>query len=167
MPKHTMTAEEARQLFSYNPETGDLAWRISLNNRAPSGYVVGSNTNSGYLQTQVRGERYLAHRIAWLMTYGEWPKEHIDHINGDFRDNRLCNLRLATNAENRRNTKLNRRNKTGFKGVSFDKTRNKWTAHISVCRQQKNLGRFNTPEEAYVAYCKAAAELHGEFANFG
>ena len=167
MPKHTMTAEEARQLFSYNPETGDLVWRVSLNSRAPIGYIVGTQTKYGYIQVQVRGKSYLAHRVAWLITYGEWPVEHLDHINGNVQDNRLSNLRQATNAQNRYNMKLNIRNKIGLKGVSFAKGRNKWAAHISANGRSRTLGYFATPEEAHAAYCAAAKELHGEFANFG
>ncbi len=167
MPKELITAEEARQLFSYNPETGDLVWRVSLNSRAPIGYIVGTQTKYGYIQVQVRGKSYLAHRVAWLITYGEWPVEHLDHINGNVQDNRLSNLRQATNAQNRYNTKLNIRNKIGLKGVSFAKDRNKWAAHISANGRSRTLGYFATPEEAHAAYCKAAKELHGEFANFG
>lgn len=89
----------------------------------------------------------------------------VDHINGDKLDNRRCNLRLATTAENIRNSARSVRNTSGFKGVSFDRSRGKWFASICANRKLKNLGRYATAEEAARVYDRAARELHGEFAK--
>lgn len=167
MSTEPITAEEARQLFHYNPETGDLTWKVSLNPRAPVGHVVRAPDNNGYYRVKVRGKLYKAHRVIWLRTYGWWPKEHIDHINGDRADNRLCNLREATNAENLRNCAAYANNTSGYKGVTWDKRANKWKGQIMVGGKSRHLGYFASPEEAHAAYCKAAEELFGEFANFG
>lgn len=91
----------------------------------------------------------------------------IDHINQDKLDNRRCNLRAATRKQNARNMKRNCRNTSGFKGVTWDKSRNKWLAQIKTDTNTKHLGRYDCPIEAYKAYCKAAKKYHGEFANFG
>jgi hypothetical protein len=91
--------------------------------------------------------------------------EYVDHINGDGLDNRRSNLRLATKAQNQRNQRLRRDNKSGFKGVCWDNRAKKWRALIRFNGKQKTLGYFDTPEEAYEAYCAAAIELHGEFAR--
>ena len=106
----------------------------------------------------------LAHRVAWVMTHGEWPKEMIDHINGDRSDNRLCNLRQATRSQNLINSKLSSRNSSGFRGVSWCSAKQKWDARIYSATKLRLLGRFKTKEEAIAAYAAAAAELHGDFA---
>lgn len=92
-----------------------------------------------------------------------WPL--VDHINGDGLDNRRGNLRPATDAGNRRNARLRTDNTSGFKGVYWYKSREKWRAKIYVDGQGKCLGYHATPEEAARAYDAAARELHGEFAR--
>lgn len=167
MPKHPISAEEARQLLSYNPETGTFTWRVGRRGTARVGSVAGRPNGRGYFRIRIYGRRYCAHRLAWLLTHEVWPENQIDHINGRRDDNRLCNLRLATRSENTRNAKRRSDNTSGFKGVGFHKAQGKWRARIKIDGRRKDLGRFDTPEEAHAAYCKAAAELHGEFANFG
>lgn len=88
----------------------------------------------------------------------------VDHINGDGLDNRRSNLRVATNAENGRNRRISVANKSGFKGVDFN--RGRWRATIRDGSRPVFLGRFKTPEEAHDAYCKAAVKLHGDFSRF-
>lgn len=91
------------------------------------------------------------------------PSLEVDHIDGDGLNNRRKNLREATSSQNKHNTGLRKNNSSGYKGVTWDKKNSKWQAQITLCRKVKKLGRFATPEEAYEAYCKASAELHGEF----
>lgn len=88
----------------------------------------------------------------------------VDHINGNRLDNRKSNLRAATNAQNNQNKRSPRNNRSGYKGVSWCKERNKWAAQIQVNGRQKNLGRFDNVEDAIRAYDEAARKLHGEFA---
>jgi hypothetical protein len=102
-----------------------------------------------------------------IMGLGHDDGHIVDHINGDGLDNRRCNLRICTIAENIRNrTRLNKNNTSGMRGVHWDKRKEKWCAEIKVNRKKKFLGRFSTREEAHAAYCKAADEFHGEFANY-
>jgi hypothetical protein len=97
------------------------------------------------------------------MVYGEDPGEkRIDHINGKKWDNRIENLRLATCAENNRNQKRRRNNRSGYKGVYYGGRA--WKARIVFDGKTIQLGRYKTRQEAHAAYCKAATELHGEFA---
>ncbi len=92
--------------------------------------------------------------------------EHTDHINGDKLDNRRANLRVATQAQNNRNGPKPITNKSGLKGVSWDKVNRKWVAQINFDKKVIFLGRYGTSEEAYAAYCEAAMKYHGEFARF-
>lgn len=91
--------------------------------------------------------------------------EFADHINGDTLDNRRENLRLATHEQNMRNKKHYSNSKSGLKGATQDKRTGKWVAYIGHEGRVKNLGAYDTPEEAHAAYCGAARVLHGEFAN--
>jgi len=91
-----------------------------------------------------------------------WPL--VDHIDGNGLDNRRSNLRPATNAENQRNRGPNRNNSSGFKGVSWQKGKQKWQAGIVVDGRRHFLGYHATAEEAALAYDIAALESFGEFA---
>ena len=88
----------------------------------------------------------------------------VDHINGDRLDNRSENLRVCLNEENSRNKGPNKKNKSGYKGVYFNKSTGKWIAQLTVNYKCRHLGTFETAEEAALAYNKAAKQFHGEFA---
>jgi hypothetical protein len=90
----------------------------------------------------------------------------VDHKNTDGLDNRRCNLRFATKAQNMRNRGKQKNNSTGFKGVSIGRQIGTFRACIKVDKKYISLGQFKTAEEAHAAYCAAAKELHGDFARF-
>jgi hypothetical protein len=158
------------KLFNYNHETGCLIWKDRKDKRVPAGEPAGSML-SGYLTTGIRvadGKRiiFANHRIIWRIVTGEDPLHNqIDHIDGNRLNNKFSNLRLANNSENQQNRKAPRHNTSGFKGVNWCKRRNKWAAKIGIENRRIWIGYFDTPELAHMAYCKAAAELHGEFAR--
>ena len=152
--------ERARELLSYNKDTGIFTWRLGRP-KCTVGSVAGHSTNHGYIRIMVEGECYQAHRIAWLYVYGHWPTINIDHINGDKADNRLVNLREAnttTNQENRRGAQSN--NRTRVLGVSWHKIAKKFSAKIQVSGKSHHLGLFNTAEDAHAAYLSAKRKLH-------
>lgn len=91
----------------------------------------------------------------------------IDHVNGNKIDNRRCNLRICTKAQNGYNQKAQRTNTTGYKGVMRHKQTGRYIAQIGHEGKKIHLGSFSTAAEAYAAFCEAAQQLHGEFANFG
>ena len=105
------------------------------------------------------GKTYKAHRIVWLFHYGEWPKGEIDHINGDGRDNRLCNLRDVSHAENCKNMPLASNNKSGFRGVHWDKQHSKWRAFIKDNGLSKYIGLFDDIALAVAARKQAEFDL--------
>ncbi len=91
--------------------------------------------------------------------------DYVDHINMDTRDNRRCNLRLATQSQNLCNVGRKVTNTSGYKGVSLHKASGRWQATIVKNRRQHHLGLYDTAREAALAYDRAALQLHGEFAR--
>lgn len=92
--------------------------------------------------------------------------QQVDHRDGNGLNNVRSNLRLATHSQNKMNSKRYKNNKSGFKGVFWDRRDKKWRAEIRFNGNCKPLGYFSNPEDAYAAYCAAATELHGSFARF-
>lgn len=146
MAKTDLTAERVRELFDYCPTTGLLTARITGNKRY-AGTVAGTPhvNRCGHktLVVTVDGGTYLAHRVIWLHTQGEWPKHTIDHINGDSRDNRIENLRDVPQAINQKNLKKSNTNTSGVTGVSWRESKHKWRAYITVQRECIHLGYFD------------------------
>lgn len=173
-PWQTALTEEQRRLFAdltYCPETGLFRWAVNGRGQTKrAGNIAGSAHSGGYVRIKHGGRTYFAHRLAWLFHSGHWPACEIDHINGDRKDNRIANLREASVAQNRRNTKgvPSRRKHSAFKGVTKDsRDKNpKWVAQIYANGKVRVLGRFLSEDEAAKAYQSAAKELHGEFARW-
>ena len=156
--------EYIRELLDYDPETGEFRWRVAR--RSPAGSLAGTTNRSRHCQIKVDGRLLRAHRLAWYVTYGVDPGElEVDHINGDPADNRLCNLRLATHAENSRNRRKHVCRADGLKGAYWHKGTGRWIAQVTKDGTHHWLGSYDTPEEAHAAYVAAANELHGEFAR--
>jgi len=88
----------------------------------------------------------------------------VDHINQNKLDNTMQNLRLVKPEKNYINRKMLPSNKTGFKGVCWDAKRGRYIASIQYQNKHYTLGRYNTKEEAALAYNDAAKRLHGEYA---
>jgi hypothetical protein len=154
-----MTTKRIVDLLSYDAETGFIYWKVSNGRRAVAGSKAGSKHNAGYTRIGIDGVDYLAHRIAWLLYTGDWPKFQIDHINGDRNDNRIVNLRDVTPAENTQNQKKSQRgSKSGTLGVF--KVWNKYRADISFNGQHKYLGMFSSPTDAHRAYLEAKRSFH-------
>lgn len=174
MEQQMLTAQIVRTLLSYQPETGQMVWlersdthdAARWNARYAGKPAFTALKSTGYKCGKIFRKTYLAHRVAWLISKGEWPENELDHINGDRSDNRLCNLRSVETCENRKNAGKNKNNRSGFTGVSWDKTREMWKADVWVNRKNINLGRFKTIDEAIVARL-AANEKYKFHKNHG
>jgi hypothetical protein len=161
-----ITLDEIQEVLRYDANTGEFCWLVPKNSfrgKAKVGSVAGSITDTGYRTIYIKGANYKAHRLAFLYMTGAWPSLYVDHIDGDRLNNRWSNLREANKSENCKNQGLSSRNKSGCKGVWWDKAREKYQAYITADGKRHNLGRFDSLEEARSAYERAAATHHGEF----
>lgn len=130
-------------------------------NMAREGYARRSQYMGKSKEGKYKSDVLLMHRVIMNPPKGMI----VDHINGDKLDNRRENMRNCSQADNLHNTRnLMRNNTSGYKGVSWDKTNQKWRAYIALNRKQKHLGYFDTKEEAAEAYFVAAKKLFGEYA---
>lgn len=150
-------------LLSYEPESGLFRWKQSGHGRSV-GKIAGART-ACYVRVCINGVYYLAHRLAWLYVTGEWPSDHIDHVDRNGFNNRFSNLRPAKFAQNQGNRTANRRTKSGVKGVRWYAKSKKWQARISVHGKSQHLGYFENQSEAIVAYRAASILYFGEFAR--
>ena len=153
----TLRLEAAiRERISYDPDSGVLT-RIS------TGKALSYVGHCGYIQIRIWPKRFLAHRVAWFLHFGQWPSGLIDHINGDPLDNRIANLRSVdsrTNNQNRRRALKN--NLSGFLGVRMRPRdgAKPYAAVIEHKGQRTHLGSFATAQEAHEAYLVAKRRLH-------
>lgn len=124
----------------------DYTWYISKD-----GYVV----SNSYGNKSIKLHRLVTDCPKGLM---------VDHVNGvkTRQDNRICNLRVCTNADNMKNRVAS--STTGVKGVSYVKKSNKFQAQICINGRSKFLGMFNDIVAASNAYDSAAIEYFGEYA---
>ena len=161
MNKHdTVTAEYIRQVLHYDPQTGEFVWIQHSWRPDLIGKKAGSGQSAGYWAIAIHNRKILAHRLAWLYMTGGWPEKHIDHIDGNKRNNRFDNLRDVSrfaNLQNMRNA--TKANACGYLGVC--RHGNKWIMQIMANGVRHRQGGFSTPEEAHQAYLEMKRKLHG------
>lgn len=160
-----------RKLFAYDPDTGRIThmlrtksefptrksneWVSEWNKQNAGRVALNCSVGKGYLGGTVNGVQLKAHRVAYALHHGRWPKYQIDHKNGNRSDNRIQNLRDVTAKENARNQGVKTNNTSGIVGVFECKLYGGWIAHMRVDGKYKNLGRFKTKTEAAEARKKA------------
>lgn len=160
-----LSAEYARQVIDYNPRTGEMRWKERTEsmfegkkkgtcarwNGMHAGKVPGIVIERGedlyYRSISINHKHYLAHRLAWLIHYGKWPEDKIDHLDGNGLNNPIKNLQEATQRENMHNQRLRRNSKSGICGVSWRKDLGKWKAYIRT----QSLGVHETLLDAAAA----------------
>lgn len=105
------------------------------------------------------GEKISMHRL--LMGFPNC----VDHIDGNGLNNQRSNLRSTTQALNMQNSSMHKNNKSGYKGVYFSKTRNKYRVRIGINYKKLDGGFFDTAIEAGKKYNELAKIHFGEFAK--
>ena len=167
------------RLLSYDPGTGELAWRerpawlfsetpgrrrkaisASWNSRYAN-KAAGTTDALGYVRVIIFFRSYAAHRIIWKMVHGTDPVV-IDHINRIRSDNSLKNLRNVPSAENALNVSLRSDNASGTPGVFWHSGFNRWIAKIKVRGKEYALGRFHDKDSAVLARREAEIRLNAQ-----
>ncbi len=178
MKTNKSVLSDIARLVHYDPKTGiftwlprprcmfrqECSWR-TWNTRfafKPAGRV----DNLGYVSISFGGKKVKAHRLAYFVTHGGCP-ELLDHINGRPADNRISNLRQASPSQNGMNRAMDRRNKSGCKGISWHKKAGKWQVHVRSNGSVHYCGLFIDLDAARSARERKAIELHGEFSCDG
>jgi hypothetical protein len=165
-PKNILThLDEVLNHVSYDYKTGNFKWIIRKGKKKP-GECAGSANAGGYIIIVINRKIFPAHRLAWAIHYKEEPPETIDHINHDPSDNRIENIRKATNQENCKNQSRRNNNASGSLGVYWHKTAKMWYAQIRVDGELIHIGNFKEKEDAIEARKKANA-AHGFHENHG
>lgn len=149
-----MTKQELEEKIEYRE--GRLFWK-------KNGMEAGCKSTV-YVTIRINKKTVYAHRIAFLLAHGYLPK-FIDHIDGNFQNNKIENLREATHAQNHYNRKKPINNTSGIKGVSFHKKSGKWAASIRINGKQTHLGLFEEKQEAGIAYANAANLNYKQYAR--
>jgi len=153
---------ELKHMLRYEPETGLLFWTDAAS-KAVKGKQAGT-LNRGYIVVIYKSKFFKAHRLAWLLTYGEWPRQGLDHIDGNKSNNRICNLREADETVNQQNRdKARVDSQSGLIGAS--PYRRRWKSQIRVNGELKYLGVFDTAEMAHQVYMQAKKQFHAGWAR--
>ena len=149
-----LVAERLEELLLYEPETGNFIRRTDRGGYR-AGSIAGWLAKTGYIQLNIDGQKYYAHRLAFLYMDGEFPPEYVDHINKDKTDNKWRNLRPVTQRQNMENASHNNK----VIGVSRGTTKGTWRAARARNGGQTTwIGTYKSFEEA----CLARAEWERE-----
>lgn len=140
-------------------------WKTKCSGKEAGGFTRSRENATAYRYVSLGGVKYAAHRVVWLLSYGEWPKGVVDHIDGNGLNNSLENLQDTDQVYNSRNSQMNSLNKSGVCGVHWDSNRGKWSAmgYLTVDGKKKGvyLGRFINLEDAKLAREKWQDEQGG------
>jgi hypothetical protein len=150
-----------KELFEY--KDGELYWKVKFTNSINIGDIVGTKNNK-YSKVGIERNRFYKHKIIFMIHHGYCPST-VDFIDGNPFNRKIENLRTATRSDSCCNSRKRSDNTSGYRGVSWDKTRNKWVSVITKNQKRMHLGYFECIKEAYKIYCNAAKKYHGEFAK--
>lgn len=175
--KKELTQELLKELIDYNPDTGVFTWKerpLSMfkcerdckawnarykNKVAGCSYINWKNKVNAI---SIKPKTYLCHILTYFYMNGNWPKEDIDCIDGDFTNLKWNNIRECTRTDSNYK-QINPQRENKLMGISFIKERNKYESKIKIKGKTIHLGRFNTQEEAHQAYVDAKRQISPEF----
>lgn len=160
--------EMIREWLDYDPESGLVRWKKRHGRgRNLIGQIAGTkNRKSGIAVKFLHYGFFMLHRLIWVLEVGPIPEGlEIDHEDGDSRNNRLVNLRLATSSQQKMNRGVQSNNRSGLKGAYYHDRpfKKKWRSQIKVGNRLIFLGYFMTAEEAHAAHTLASKENFGAF----
>lgn len=162
MADKNFTKEYLHTLFEY--KDGILYWKENRVANKIKGKKAGCIDGKGYLQTKINNVLHKNHRIIFMMFKGYLPKS-IDHSDGNPLNNKIENLRKATNAQNIMNAKISTNNTSGFKGVEWNKRLKKWTVRIQIDGKRKYFGCYKDIDYARFVSDAMRYKYHKEFAR--
>lgn len=155
-----LTQEVLMQHLIYDPITGIFVWKEPRAKRCKVGDMAGTMHSRGYIHIKLFGASYKAHRLAFLYVTGVWPKQVVDHIDGNTSNNAWNNLRDISISDNQYNRKSSAKNSsTGLLGASILPS-GKYRAQIKYKGKVVYLGEYYTPEEAHNAYLTARKDFN-------
>lgn len=169
-----LTQEILKQVLHYCPESGLFTWLerprsmfaseryFRAWNSKNAGNIARTShkgkSNNYYINIRINRKGHMAHRLAWLYVHGEWPNV-IDHIDGNGKNNSIENLRNVSSADNARNMRLSKRNKSGCPGVCWSNGEKRWKVEICYDMKKEYLGTFKDLNEAVKARKSAEVRL--------
>lgn len=154
-----LTIEDVREALDFDPATGILLWKKPHSNRVQIGDRAGVVAINGRRYINLKGEKHLAHRLAWAHYYGVWPTGDVKQKNGDYDNCTITNLVEQSRQETASNRRVNENSKSGHAGVTWDSKREKWQVHITQDYRQVALGLFEDLDAAVAARQEALATL--------
>lgn len=158
-PKPLPSQAEIKTILHYDPMSGAFRWRLPPTFAHSPWDLAGCKTSNGYIRIRINNVLHYAHRLAWMYVHGCNPTSLVDHIDRNPQNNALQNLRLATPKQNNENTSINTKNTSGFRGVSFNKQRGKWSAYVKHNGKKHHLGLFLTAQDAAIAAKQKRLEI--------
>jgi hypothetical protein len=177
-----LTAEFVKECLNYDPDIGIFTWKIrprehfvsdrscsawntKYANKEAGAINVPKGRRIGYKVISLNNKMYRAHRLAWLIVYGKWPKNQIDHIDRDHFNNKIDNLRDVPDSVNMKNLAMRIDNTSGYNGLSLSPN-GIWRATIKVDGKSIHLGTFKNKEDA-IQSRKNAEIKYGFHPNHG
>ncbi len=160
--KKQLTQEYLQTLFAYCD--GKLFWKFPKAKKIKVGQEAGSHKEKGYYHLGIDGTNYLVHRLIFCMHHGFMP-EFVDHIDGNPSNNKIENLRVATRSQNNCNSKIQKNNTSGVRGVAWNQRQQKWQVRCQVNKKKIHLGYFADFELAEFLAQEARSLYHGEYAR--
>lgn len=154
--------ETIEHFLKYDPETGDITWRVPAAHRIKAGQTAGSRNAKGQVVIRLQGHLLKGHIVAYVLMTGKWPTGVVSQKDGKRDNNRWSNLEHITESQQAWLHSEAPPNATNFRGVREDKKRRKYEAVIKEGGKRRRLGRFNTPEEASQAYEAERKRIRGE-----
>lgn len=149
--------EILHELFEY--KDGEIYWKESPARGVKEGQKAGTPTKYGDL-VGVIGQRFYKHKLIYTMFHGYYPTGTVIFIDGNRFNYRIENLKEVTRARALTKSRIRKDNISGYKGVSWSNSRNKWVSVIVRNKQRKHLGYFKDKEIANEFYQKEAANYN-------